>query len=229
MKHQLLIKIFFSIAFLNGTALFAQDSTVQCKVALKDLEGKYTGGCKNGLAHGKGEAKGNHFYTGAFKKGLPNGKGTYYYSDQEYFTGNFQDGIKEGKGEMHYIENGKPDSLVKGYWSADEYRGKSYKTYNMVNVPFFDSIELEPSDGPGNSINIQTTATLNLFYVREVIATDGSFIKKLKNFSTKFSSNSSYELSRFPIKLMIIFSNGQQMQVELYKNADWDLKLFLNK
>jgi len=39
------------------------------------LQGTYDGGCKNGMAQGKGTARGTDTYMGFFKNGLPNGKG----------------------------------------------------------------------------------------------------------------------------------------------------------
>ena len=37
-----------------------------CKVAVDSLIGSYSGGCKKGFAHGKGEAKGINHYVGDF-------------------------------------------------------------------------------------------------------------------------------------------------------------------
>ena len=109
----------------------AQEIQKPCKVILKSIEGSYIGECKNGLANGKGEAVGAYSYKGMFKNGLPNGVGTFYYGDSIYHIGIFMDGLKEGKGEMHFSIKGKADSVVKGYWSANEFRGKDYITYKF--------------------------------------------------------------------------------------------------
>jgi hypothetical protein len=37
------------------------------------LARRYTGGVKNGLANGNGDATGAYHYVGAFKDGMPNG------------------------------------------------------------------------------------------------------------------------------------------------------------
>ncbi len=114
----------FALLLLWCNSLFAIDSTQACRVDMASLAGTYRGECKKGLANGKGEAIGIvHYYTGIFKNGLPNGKGIYHFHEDQYYTGNFQDGIKEGKGEMHYMRHNLPDSVVKGYWSGDEFRG----------------------------------------------------------------------------------------------------------
>ena len=220
--------VFALLSFLIYNQSSAQDSLATCKVEIKELTGAYTGDCKNGLANGKGEAKGMHRYTGQFKKGFPYGNGTYYYNENEYYTGNFQNGVREGKGEMHYIKDGK-DSVIKGYWSGNEYRGKTYKTYSIIDMPFYDRVDIQPSDGPGNTITVITTATIELFGVREIIATDGSFIRKVNTFTGNFMSTTIYELSKFPVRLMIIFSDGKQTQLELFKTANWEMRLFQNK
>ena len=118
----LLIRSAFFLILLKQSALFGQDTSHTCKVLLESIKGEYSGECKKGLAHGKGESKGIFRYAGSFKYGLPNGKGILYSGDN-FFDGNFLDGLKEGKGEMHYIKPNNADSIIKGYWSGDEFRG----------------------------------------------------------------------------------------------------------
>ena len=65
--------------FLNYSFIYAQQGdSSSCKVTPQELTGIYTGDCKNGLANGKGEAKGAYHYIGSFKDGMPNGTGIYY-------------------------------------------------------------------------------------------------------------------------------------------------------
>ncbi len=235
--HKKLIKIAAVVLLISPATLFAQDSMHVCKVNVTALAGTYVGECKQGWAQGKGEAKGIQRYVGSFKFGLPDGKGTYYYNDHEYFIGNFQDGIKEGKGEMHYQQGGKADSIVKGYWSADEYRGKNYKTYNIAQIPFFDRVEVEPTDGTGNTLTIEITTTTGsprdgqgyVLEVADLLAMDGSFIRKVTSNSSNFKFSVTYELSKFPSRLQIIFSNGRMADIELYKRAKWMIRLYVNK
>ena len=66
-----------------GAALFVLfvvlpvHAQTNCKVLDSDIAGSYVGGCKDGLADGKGEARGRDSYVGEFKAGLPHGQGTY--------------------------------------------------------------------------------------------------------------------------------------------------------
>lgn len=224
-----------SFAIFSGANLYAQQNT-ECKVDWAPLNGSYTGDCKNGYAHGKGEAKGSQRYTGQFKNGLPNGQGTYYYTDSIYHVGNFQDGIKEGKGTTYYVRVGKPDSVVKGYWSADVYRGKSYKTYNINDMPSYDRFEITPSDESGKTLTIETATTSgaglpsmgNTLTVNDVVALDGSFIRKLE-VSSGLKYLSTWEITKFPVRLRIMLSDGRAFTLELYKAAKWKVYIFLNK
>ena len=59
------------LLFTSANQLLAQD----CKVLDPNLEGVYTGDCKNGKAAGLGKAVGKYTYEGEFKAGLPDGKG----------------------------------------------------------------------------------------------------------------------------------------------------------
>lgn len=218
-----IIANFTAIIVLNLSNLYAQDSIKLCRVEMKSLIGTYSGECRNGYANGKGEAKGLDRYEGLFKNGLPNGKGIYYYNDSIYYSGNFQDGVKEGKGEIHYLRKGMSDSLLKGYWSADEYRGKKYITYSFTNNSLFDRVEINPSDNSGNILTISISGELIL---SELIATDGNFIRKLNTFASLNKHTVTYELSKFPIRLQAIFSNGQICNLELYKQANWKAEFF---
>ncbi|CAN5415138.1 hypothetical protein BH11BAC3_BH11BAC3_44590 [soil metagenome] len=240
MKYNWKIYTIICVALCNVGWLNAQDTARACKVEAKALMGTYAGECKNGFADGKGDAKGMHHYVGIFKFGLPNGKGIYNFSDKVYYSGNFQEGLKEGKGEMHYLRDGAADSVVKGYWSADVYRGKSYKTYNVTEMPSFDRVDIDPSDESGNTFTIEISTTssqpndqfANNRYqlsVTDVIAKDGSNIRKLETPFNSFKFSATYELTQFPVKLQVMLSNARTINLELYKKAKWMMKIFINK
>jgi len=133
-----------------------------------------------------------------------------------------------------------PDSIVKGYWSSDEYRGKSYKTYDVTEMPAFDRVQITPSDESGNILTIEITTTTGspqdqvfgtgyVLTVTDVIAKDGSLIRKLETPDNPAKYIVSYELSKFPVKLQGRFSNGRTFNIELYKKAKWRIQIFINK
>jgi hypothetical protein len=137
MKRQLFylsgIVFFFFLFFLNQVK--GQES--DCKVSLPGLSGTYIGKCKNGLAHGKGVAKGIDSYEGQFRKGLPNGKGTYTWANGSFYKGQWSKGLKNGSGEMVF-NTSSGDSILKGYWDLDKYIGEKlippYKISRNIGV-----------------------------------------------------------------------------------------------
>ena len=69
---------------------------IDCKVLITGISGKYSGGCRKGLAHGKGTAQGMDTYAGKFKRGLPDGTGIYTWADGSYYEGQWKAGKREG-------------------------------------------------------------------------------------------------------------------------------------
>ena len=229
--------------FLMDINIYAQEKSQPCKVSLASIANEYTGDCKNGLANGQGTAKGIHRYVGNFKNGLPDGNGTYYFSDSTYYIGNFQEGIKEGKGEFHYLTKKSTDSVVKGYWSGNEYRGKKYITYEFNSATKFDRWEITPTSQSGNSITFELATTSGspkglpsntagdpgyVLTLTELHSNDPllKFIAKMDNPTISYST---YEISRFPVILYGTLSNGENFQLDLYKYARWKVRFFINK
>jgi hypothetical protein len=239
------LSLLFIILIFSGTNkfLYAQATDSSCKVLDTHLAGTYKGDCKNGFADGQGDAKGLHHYTGTFKNGMPNGNGTYYYNDSTYYSGNFQDGIKEGKGETHYnTYRGGTDSVVKGYWSGDKYRGKRYVTYNFDAGSKFDRVEIIPSDRGGNLITFELSSTSGVpsgstspgvpgfvLSLVNLFSTDKSIVSFQTKFESGNTSTFTFQLSHFPISLHGILSNGEDFNLQLYKCADWKVRLYVNK
>ncbi len=119
-KSYLFKILLYLVILLSGSIIYAQDD---CKVLIPELSGTYTGGCKKGLAHGKGLAMGIDSYEGRFTKGLPNGLGKYTWEDGTRYEGYWSKGVRDGKGTMTYPRAGE-DSIVAGIWNDDEYMGK---------------------------------------------------------------------------------------------------------
>jgi hypothetical protein len=237
--------LFFCFILFAYNPVLAQNDVSSCKVELYDLQGKYAGECKDGYADGKGEATGNHRYTGSFKKGFPNGKGSYYYSDSVFFTGNFQRGVKEGKGEMHFTRTGLPDSIVKGYWSGDEYQGSRYVTYSFATTQVLASSDIQPLSENDNTITIIITTTTGSpdgtikhsltgstgtgLSLQDLAAVDGTFLRKKTSSLSGRAASVTYEIPKFPIKLIGTISNGKTFELDLYKASGWRVNLVVNE
>lgn len=94
----------------------------ECKVLLPSISETYEGGCKKGLAHGKGKATGKDVYEGTFRRGYPHGEGTFTYKNGDVYTGQFKKGLKDGEGTMvTTIENA--DTVLSGLWVDDFFVG----------------------------------------------------------------------------------------------------------
>ena len=234
--------LLFSLTTLINTISVAQTNNQDCKVLLTTINQSYNGECKKGLANGKGEATGLHKYSGVFKNGAPNGNGIYSFSDSVYYVGSFLDGLKEGKGEMHDHRSGAADTLIKGYWSGGEYRGKTYVTYISDVLYKFDRVDISPTKESGNRISIEISTTsgtpndqLNAYsgtvvsLVELVSMENNSLIKFLSDFQSATKATWVFEITKFPIKLRGRLSNGQNFNLELFKAANWTVRLFLNK
>jgi len=219
---------------LSGYNSFAQD----CKVLTHAFSVKYVGECKKGLAHGAGEAWGDALrYAGEFKKGAVTGKGVIYFENGSTYTGVVQDGLREGKGEMLY-HKAEGDSIVKGYWSADVYRGDRYTTYKVNSSASFASYDISPSSASGDLLTFEITSTSGQpntgsgIYVSNLLVkcNDGEGWGKVN--STYNSNNTSFttvQITCFPAVIQGRLTNGNTFEIELYKAANWKIKFYINK
>ena len=117
------VKFLIVLILISGSTTFSQQRD-SCKVLMKEISGFYKGKCKNGLANGKGTAKGDDTYIGNFKDGLPDGRGKYTYQNGNTYYGFWKNGLKHGQGRYKYFANGK-EVVQKGFWKDGNYVGKT--------------------------------------------------------------------------------------------------------
>jgi len=108
-----MITSLFSVAY-------SQDN---CKVLKPEIDAKYSGGCKHGLADGRGEAYGIDQYIGEFRKGLPDGVGIYTWHTGEKYEGEWKKGLRNGTGKYTIQYDGR-DSVLSGIWENNSYVGE---------------------------------------------------------------------------------------------------------
>lgn len=186
------------IAFSNFIG-FSQESS-DCKVLLESISGKYEGGCKYGLAHGRGSAEGKEKYQGRFRLGLPDGGGIYYFSNGDYYHGAFKKGKMNGKGEFFSSINNKK---IKGIWKEDsllrEITDPPYEIIQNYNV---NSISVtEKGGGVDNSVELVFSRDGQIAYNMPSLnfnATTGTLIRN--------SYYSGVENINFPIEIGVTFS-----------------------
>ena len=139
------------IIFLLLFVSYVYARQTDCKVNKAEISGAYQGGCKNGLAHGKGIAQGVDHYEGQFIKVLPDGKGTYRWASGIYYEGHWKNGLKEGEGKLIY-----PDSVVTGYWHEDKYAGKKLiPPYQIITSMSVSRYTIAKSAGKTSDVKIR--------------------------------------------------------------------------
>ncbi len=152
-------------------------SKKECKVLMPEISQQYKGKCKDGFAHGKGQAVGKDTYEGKFEYGLPNGKGTYTWSTGEIYKGEWVNGKREGIGEYFYTNDGQR-MITAGMWIDDTYVGPAPEKPKVIQ-----SISIErwnfQRQGDGNQV------TVNFFL-------NGGNNTDLENFSANPSSGAPF-------------------------------------
>jgi hypothetical protein len=178
------LTVFFILIVLCRSLLIAQ--TDSCKVLVKDLAGTYRGECLNGLANGKGTAKGKDTYVGNFVSGFPEGKGKYTYENGNVFTGFWSKGLKNGEGKfIYFIENKK--YVQEGFWKNDDYIGLSNPDdyYRIINRSGTENFEIKKVNDNQVKIKISFSSAM-LKYIPDnlqVKTSRGQVSQENKSFS----------------------------------------------
>jgi hypothetical protein len=103
-----------------------------CKVLDKDIADSYEGECLNGLANGKGKARGKDSYEGFFYKGLEQGEGVYRWASGDVYSGEWKEGKRTGWGKLT-LPNG---ATYEGEWKEDVCDGNG--SYNWPNGAYYE-------------------------------------------------------------------------------------------
>lgn len=102
----------------------AASPIVNCKVNDPDIAREYRGECRNGLAHGKGRAKGRDVYVGEFKDGNTHGQGLYTWASGGSYDGTWVEGTRtQGK----YKDS---DGSYEGDFKDREWHGFGVRQYS---------------------------------------------------------------------------------------------------
>ncbi|WP_339753479.1 hypothetical protein [uncultured Winogradskyella sp.] len=161
MKNRLTFKSYLLYMFLMIYGITFGQKKESCKVLLTEISDSYKGDCKDGLADGKGRAKGIDVYKGKFKNGLPDGKGKYEYENGNVFTGKFKNGLKHGEGKFVYSLAGN-SYTQKGYWVNGDYVGLSNPelSHRIIMKNGVDKIDVNKLSGDIEKIKVSFYALL---------------------------------------------------------------------
>lgn len=86
-----------------------------CRVLDPELQGSYSGPCREGLAHGQGVAQGHARYEGGFEAGAKHGRGVKSWPNGDRYEGEFFEDHKHGSGTYTWGN---------GPWRGERYRGE---------------------------------------------------------------------------------------------------------
>ncbi len=118
--------LFFSQPCVASTA--PDMAPGHCRVFDEQLRDDYRGGCRNGLAHGKGSATGKAFYEGNFRAGLKEGTGRWILPNGDLYTGEFKLDLPHGKGYYEW----RSDSLQRGNRYLGEFSFGKKQGYGVL-------------------------------------------------------------------------------------------------
>lgn len=216
--------IFISLILMAGYPVIAQQS---CVVIPPNLQGNYNGECKNGYAHGYGDAKGIDMYSGTFKKGYPDGSGVYTWSHGGVYNGNMKWGLRHGVGDYKHLSPGK-DTTLSGIWIKGRYSGP------VIEKPLINSKQ-NISDvsftraGDGNKVTIRfmMAGTYNAS-IRGLLINVNSGSEIIVG-----NEHSFYDVV-FPFMCKIMYESNNQLRTATYQctldftinqPGEWEVKL----
>lgn len=207
MKHIIIILSLLSF-FVFENALVAQKN---CRVLVPEIDSIYTGKCKKGLAHGKGQAFGTDYYRGKFKEGYPSGKGTYVWANGDQYTGDWKDGKRNGEGVLT-LKTPDGDSIVDGLWENDQYMGAKPIPPQVLSKTSIDRYNFRLSGGPQLRVLIdfyqngmRNTTIENL----TMVSTSGV--------ETNLGNSIGFEFIEFPITIRLNYETLNKLKAEKYQ------------
>ncbi len=197
-----------------------------CKVLVPELDGAYEGGCRDGLAQGKGTASGTDAYSGGFRKGYPNGKGTYTWASGNVYKGEWNMGKREGNGVFTGKFHGK-DTVMSGVWKNDDFMGskplppKVSVSYNVVSTSFNRT-----GEGKKITISFYQNGITNFIESLDVTCNSGNEVQS-GNYTNIWDIS-------FPFKCKINYRSWNSLRTQIYdcilefeitQPGSWDLRV----
>ncbi|KAB2312220.1 hypothetical protein F8A87_05830 [Betaproteobacteria bacterium SCN2] len=177
-----------------------EEKTLTCVVRDVNISAEYSGECKDGLAQGKGVAKGRDKYEGSFAKGLPHGSGIYTWNhtgNGAVWDGQFYRGERSGLGTLS-VDMGNKDAqleyikkdgalegnkyVVRGFWLNGKLMAKCSPLNECMKGPPSDFVEIN------NNIKKQNLLLTTKEMHSRLAKSFAVFDKKLKGVSQCFAS-----------------------------------------
>lgn len=188
--------------------LFAQK---HCRVLMPEIDSIYKGKCKNGLAHGKGEAFGIDSYKGKFKEGYPNGNGTYTWANGDKYVGDWLDGKRTGEGILT-LKLSDRDSIIDGLWEEDKYMGHKPVPPRVITKTSIDRYNFRLSGGfqPRVLIDFYQNGMRNTTIENLTMVTTSGV-------ETSLGQSIGYEFVEFPVTIRLNYETQNKLKSEKYQ------------
>jgi hypothetical protein len=210
---------------LPGLLIHAQEG---CLVLKPQISSKYEGGCKNGLAHGKGKASGLDTYEGQFKKGLPEGTGTYKWSNGDSYIGEFFNGYRHGEGSFTFKSNDK-DTTITGLWTKDEYMGPVPAKPQVLAASSVDRYTFKRTSDIKNRVLMD-------FYQNGVrnLGIEDFIMQSSSGYETRMGESIGYDNVTFPVTIKVNYTTWNKLrgariyvifEFRIYEPGDWSVDL----
>lgn len=211
------------LSIFIGSHLAAQE----CKVLKTEISSSYQGECKNGLANGKGVAKGQDSYEGEFSKGLPDGTGTYVWANGANYKGKWRKGMRDGKG-TYIWHTVKGDSTLVGVWRQDKYDGTGISPYHVSQNESISRYSINKGIGKENIIVVKVmrggTPLSNIPLTFSMTSgsdyTNGPY-HEIKNWTTPFDVRITFTVPN----LLNTYSYNCIFEVTINEIGPWDIIL----
>ncbi len=218
-------KLLLLLLVLPAPILYGQ-KIEDCRVMVPALQGTYEGKCKNGLAQGKGTARGTDTYTGFFTKGYPNGKGVYIWASGDKYNGEWNMGIREGEGTYTRTFDGK-DSVIAGIWKDDLYVGLKPVAPNIIRKYNVGSTSFKRTgEGSAITFSFYKNGMMNMVESLNFSANSGS-----ENRDSKYTT---FDNVRFPFSCKVNYKSWNNIRTLLYdcilefeitQPGNWDIRI----
>lgn len=145
------------MAFIAATLGGQITAQSDCRVLQPRIGDYYSGSCRNGLAHGEGEAFGTDQYRGSFRRGLPHGEGRYVWQTGDSYDGEWKYGLRDGYGVMIFKTTGQ-DSVLAGVWKKDKFTGRDIQErYSVLYRYNVGRVTLMRMGGSQNYVSFKFT------------------------------------------------------------------------
>lgn len=197
-----------------------------CEVKIPELNKRYEGECRKGLADGAGKAWGEKdCYEGVFKKGFPHGQGIYKRHNGYIYIGEFSKGRMDGRGELFLKDVSGKDSIIKkGYFEKGNYIGEYKQSYKVLLESAIRKIDFRENSINQDEVRITVNSNGKKITPNLTITDVNNTIIENRNGTVLI--NTVFPLKRVNISFQVN-SFSYKTIFDIYKKGNWEVIISL--